>query len=192
MNGRIVIVLLFQTFLCGVVTAQETPDSLVSTAGLSLLTPEHRLLLAYPSELKILAFRSYDISREMEIAEQSEFAAMDLPVPDHSESSGIETRGHQRAHLTLPLNPRGDQLTLEGAGRFVLLQALRLGYQFFRESTRRGSLTEFDYLELPQGTGMLRTFEEVQREAQLRGEMQSLRTHEDKREREKNKVPKEE
>jgi hypothetical protein len=190
MIARISISLLFLTVLSRVMAAQEVPDSLASTDGLSLLTQEHRLLFAYPSELKVLAFRSYDISRELEAMDRAEYPWVDMSDRALDGTSSLHKGSSLGARMTIPLGGRSNGGgTLEGAGRFVLLQALRFGYQFFRESTRRGSLTEFDYLELPQGTGMLRSFQEVQREAQIRGEMQSLRTHEEKREREKNALP---
>jgi hypothetical protein len=190
MIDRIIIALLLLAFLCGFAEAQEAPDSLATAGGYSLLTQEHLLLFAYPSELKVLGFRSYDIARELEAMDWTAFPFVDITDAAMDETSSVRKGEGQRLCLAMPFSGRvSSGLTLEGAGRFVLLQALRLGYQVFRESTRRGSLTEFDYLELPQGTGVLRTFEEAQREALLRGEMQSLRTHKEKRESEKNVIP---
>ncbi|MBE0643846.1 MAG: hypothetical protein IH600_07175 [Bacteroidetes bacterium] len=72
--------------------------------------------------------------------------------------------------------------------RFLLQQALQFGYQYARERVRAQSLSEMDYLSLPQGPGMIRDFNEVGFEARLRGEAQSSRVWRDYLESRKNSI----
>lgn len=92
-------------------------------------------------------------------------------------------------HLQLTLGEGGG-----GAGfaemfaRFLLQQALQFGYQYARERVRASSLSEMDYLYLPQGPGVSRTFDEVGFEARMRGELQTNRVWRDYHEWKKNRI----
>jgi hypothetical protein len=187
MRGRSSIVLIL---LCGsaiAVNAQEKSRPDIQRPHVSLLTPTQRLLLAYPSEFVLLGFRRYEIEHldgaerlSLSIESSARVLESDPPSPRASQTSPASS-------LSIPLGAEAVELPVfELVGRFVLMEALRFGYKYFRESTRYSSLTEFDYLELPQGTGMLRTSSEVLREALIRGEIQSLKTHEDRKEWERN------
>lgn len=78
-----------------------------------------------------------------------------------------------------------EESTLKQLSAAFLHQLLGFGYQYAREWSRKPSLTEFDYLELPQGTGVLRSFREVETEALRRSEIQSIRIHDNLREEQK-------
>ncbi len=189
MRGRSSIVLIL---LCGsafAVNAQEKSRPDIQRPHVSLLTPAQRILLAYPSDFVLLGFRRYEIEQ----LNGAERPALGIESSRRVlESDHASPRASQMAptsSLSIPLGAEAVQPPVfELVGRFVLLEALRFGYKYFRESTRSSSLTEFDYLELPQGTGMLRTSGEVLREALIRGEIQSLKAHEDRKASERNAI----
>jgi len=92
--------------------------------------------------------------------------------------------------LRLPLSSTSvfntsEESTLKQLSAAFLHQLLGFGYQYAREWSRKPSLTEFDYLELPQGTGVLRSFREVETEALRRSEIQSIKIHDNLREEQK-------
>ncbi|MBR9974282.1 MAG: hypothetical protein KFF77_01755 [Bacteroidetes bacterium] len=92
-------------------------------------------------------------------------------------------------HLQLSLGEGGGEAGFaEMVARFLLQQGLQFGYQYARERVRASSLSEMDYLSLPQGPGVMRSFNEVGLEARMRGEMQSHRVWRDYQEWKKNRV----
>lgn len=173
----------------GTLSAQEPQDTLRKERRMSLLTGQQRLLLAYPSELVVLGFRRYEIVQES-VSQRRAFGIEPAWIDADSDDDKATASGWvQGAGLSIPLAAESVQMPVfEQVGRFALMEALRFGYQFFRESTRSSSLTEFDYLQLPQGSGMFRTLNEVNNEALMRGEMQSQKVHEARKELEKNTV----
>ena len=169
--------------------AQEQEQPSVPHSRESLLSHEQRLLLAFPSEFVLLGFRRY----ELDLLQASEHSALGPAVLRSAENQDASLADisslSSTVSLSIPLGGDAVQLpAFQQVGRFVLMEALRFGYQYFRESTRKSSLKEMDYLELPQGNGVFRTTGEVQDAALERGEVQSLRVHEDRKAREKNAV----
>lgn len=165
------------------VQAQEgTSRELYRARPFSLESEEFRLMRAYPSEFHVPAFRRYDVLHSLN-EQHGVVMIPDELIRDASEARKDALPRRGGANLAIPLagvQQEGD--ILKDAGMFVLRQVLSFGYQYFRESTRKPTLTDFDYLELPQGTGVLRSFNEVEREALLRSEQQSRDVHEDRRE----------
>lgn len=92
-------------------------------------------------------------------------------------------------HMQLSLGEGGSEAGFaEMVARFLLQQGLQFGYQYARERVRASSLTEMDYLYLPQGPGVTRSFNEVGFEARMRGELQSRRVWRDYQEWKKNRI----
>lgn len=92
-------------------------------------------------------------------------------------------------HMQLSLGEGGDGAGFaEMLARFLLQQGLQFGYQYARERVRASSLSEMDYLYLPQGPGVTRSFNEVGFEARMRGELQSSRVWRDYQEWKKNRI----
>jgi hypothetical protein len=185
MKPRIAIMTALLLAACLNARGQDNPVLPEQPRHISLLDDETRLLFSWPGEMRILAFRKYEIERMFEAADPAPLFTSPAFQQQERSISDIYTI-NDRPSVSLPLSKEALSLPYSGGlGRFALQEALRLGYQFFRESTRKSSLTDFDYLELPRGTGMFRTFRDVSNEALLRGELQSLETHEELRRREK-------
>jgi hypothetical protein len=167
----------------GTIQAQEsTPRERYHARPFSMESEEFRLMRMYPSEFNIPAFRRYDMLRALN-EQRGVVIIPDEIIRDASEAREDALPRRGGAELAIPLEGgRREGGMLKDAGMFVLRQVLGFGYQYFRESTRKPTLTDFDYLELPQGTGVLRSFNEVEREALLRSEQQSRDVHEDRRE----------
>ncbi len=147
-------------------SAQERKKKNTDTPLPAAPTTEQRDLFLNPGgRLLLPGFRIYD-----EIAQDRSDSIMALNMQFTIGTSGGEG--------SLP----------EAIARFVLQQALQFGYQYARERVRAQSLSEMDYLSLPQGPGMIRNFNEVGFEARLRGEAQSSRVWRDYLESRKNKV----
>lgn len=92
-------------------------------------------------------------------------------------------------HLQLSMGEGGGGAGFaEMVALFLLQQGLQFGYQYARERVRASSLSEMDYLYLPQGPGVTRSFNEVGLEARMRGELQSSRVWRDYQEWKKNRI----
>ncbi len=115
-------------------------------------------------------------------------AEIDLAIENEMDRSVIADARIAMFHMQLSLSEGGEVGLPEMLARFLLRQALQFGYQYARERVRAGSLDEMDYLYLPQGPGVTRTFDEVGGEARSRGEDQSTRIWRDYRESRKNRI----
>ncbi len=159
------------------VAAQELPRDTSSQmpAGAA---EDPVFLLRQRSTLFLPVFRDYERAmrvREEEIALRNSVAVQRaLERLRETRPDGLNAWllarynfGAQYAHL------RSDVSLWEVLGTVLLGEALRFAYIYARESVRRESVTEFDYLYLPQGPGVIRTMGEARDAALLRGEMQT-------------------
>jgi hypothetical protein len=159
------------------VAAQELPHD--TTAPASAAAAEDPVfLLRQRSTVFLPVFREYERVmrvREEEIALRNSVAVQRvLERLRETRPDGLNTWllarynfGAQYAHLTY------DASLWEALGRVLLGEVLRYAYIYARESVRRNSVTEFDYLYLPQGPGVIRSMGEARDAALLRGEMQT-------------------
>lgn len=160
-------------------------------------TELRNLFLEADADLVLTGFREYDHLTRLRSDSilRANQARMDLHViapDDATRRSWMDTR----------VATFGMELGREAGGpgegiaaallHFVLQRSLRFGYEYARERVRAGSLSEMDYLFLPQGPGVTRTFNEVGFEARRRGETQSSRIWRDVRETWKNHISGEE
>lgn len=156
--------------------------------------PARDLFLGVDDRLVLTAFRDFDyLSQERSDSLVAASQLMtDVTFTDDSEALRRTVTDARLAVFCLQLGLEGTRGSDSFAGmlaRLLLQQALQFGYQYARERVRAGSLTEMDYLALPQGPGVTRTFDEVGFEARLRGEMQSSRVWREYRESRKNLPP---
>lgn len=95
-----------------------------------------------------------------------------------------------RDNVGVSLSRNGSGMTLlKMVGQMLLKEAVQFGYTFAREKVREQSLSEMDYLYLPQGPGVLRTSGEVMRSALQRGDLQAYQIWYDLYQERKNKPP---
>ncbi|MFZ1729094.1 MAG: hypothetical protein WBQ23_07000 [Bacteroidota bacterium] len=150
------------------------------------------LFLNPGGRLVVTGFRDYDYlsqERSDSVRIMNAFHMdVDLDEDQTADHTAIFDRRLAQFNMQLWIGRGGEASLLEILGGFLLQQALQFGYQYARERTRAQSLTEMDYLYLPQGPGVMRTFGEVGMEARLRGEIQSLRVWRDHYESHKNKI----
>lgn len=114
---------------------------------------------------------------------------VDLPMDEDAQRRMLADPRLAVFQWELTRDRPGEPLGLSGMlVRILMQQALQFGYEYARERVRAGSLSEMDYLYLPQGPGVTRTFDEVGFEARFRGVMQSTRIWQDFEEARKNRI----
>lgn len=156
--------------------AQELPRD---TAGSRRdIRTDPAFLLRQQATLFLPVLREYDRGqrlREEEIAlrnsvdVQRALAHLRATRPDGLSSWQLARYnfGTQYAHIG------SDASLWEVLGQLLLSEATRFAYIYARESVRKRSISEYDYLYLPQGPGVIRTMGESRDAALLRGEMQT-------------------
>ena len=167
---------------------RDAPRSTLEQQG------EGRLFLDVGDRLVLPAWREYDYlaqERSDSIVAASRLRVDAASVMTEAELRSSTTDERLAAfHMQLSMGGGDGMSFAESVARFLLAQALQFGYQYARERVRAASLSDMDYLYLPQGPGVTRTFFEVGNEARLRGEMQSQRVWRDYYEWKKNRVGK--
>jgi hypothetical protein len=150
------------------------------------------LFLNPGGELLLTGFREYDYLEQERSDSLIAFnrMRMDVDFAQGSEEEASALLDNRLAEFNMQLILCGGaEVSLpEFLARFLLQEALQFGYQYARERVRAQSLTEMDYLYLPQGPGVMRTFGEVESAARLQGEMQASRVWRDYYESRKNKI----
>jgi hypothetical protein len=150
------------------------------------------LLLNPGGELLLTGFREYDYLEQKRsdslIAFNRMRMAVDFVQVSENETSALLDNRLAEFNMQLIIRGGGEISLPEFLARFLLQEALQFGYQYARERVRAQSLIEMDYLYLPQGPGVMRTFGEVESAARLQGEMQTSRVWRDYYESRKNKI----
>ncbi|PLX32385.1 MAG: hypothetical protein C0600_02730 [Ignavibacteria bacterium] len=113
-------------------------------------------------------------------------------VPWHDEAHPSVMRDYlvMRSNFGIHLWRQGSGTTLlQLLGQMLLRETVRFGYVYAREKVREQSLSEMDYLYLPQGPGVTRTTGEVTQSALQRGDMQAYKIWYDLYQEFKNRPP---
>ncbi|MCB2205218.1 hypothetical protein KQI65_10755 [bacterium] len=168
----------------------QLPSAAPSAAAQPL---DEEFFLQQREAIRLPALRRYLELQEMkteELALHNAFRVERLLTKlNHDGTNGLSESILLTQNVGLPFARfSGDADLLEAVGAMLFEQAVQLTYQYARESTRRGSLTEFDYLALPQGRGVTRTMGESRESALQRGERQSWSVWEEKYFMQKNQI----
>jgi hypothetical protein len=178
----------------GLLTAQERiPD----TSEKPLFPAQHTqpdFLFEQRQQIFLPGFREYMQAQESEefdfVRTCTEMLAVDLADPEYAHPKAIEEYLLIRYNFGLQLRSGSSGGTIwQYLGQLLLRESMQFAYTFAREKVRESSLTEMDYLYLPQGPGVLRSFDEASTEALVRGELQAYRIWYDLYHELKNKPP---
>ena len=186
-------ILLFMLLGTAQSSAQDGPVAGKEASSVPVAREDEAPVLDVDDALVLPALRNYDHLMQLRCDSVllAGNVAMDMDLAGQDRYFGIMTSDSRLAafHLQLTLGEGGGGAGFaEMLARFLLQQSLQFGYQYARERVRAASLSEMDYLYLPQGPGVTRTFNEVGFEARMRGELQAGRVRRDYHEWKKNRV----
>lgn len=186
-------ILLFMLLGTAQSPAQDGPVTGKEASSVPVAREDEAPVLDVDDALVLPALRNYDHLMQLRCDSVllAGNVAMDMDLAGQDRYFGIMTSDSRLAafHLQLTLGEGGGGAGFaEMLARFLLQQSLQFGYQYARERVRAASLSEMDYLYLPQGPGVTRTFNEVGFEARMRGELQAGRVWRDYHEWKKNRV----
>ncbi len=196
-SGRLAAIALFVLFAASSVSAQERTSRNADIPVRDASVPQQNALFLNPgSRLLLPGFREYDDFAQERSDSIILFNSMlvdgSLEAEEGVDRSMLADARIAAFTLQLGAGAAGGNTSFaEAVARFLLKQAIQFGYQYARERIRAQSLSEMDYLALPQGPGVMRNFNEVGFEARLRGEEQSSRVWRDYLESRKNRIPSE-
>ncbi len=188
---RYMLLMVFLVLAACPARTQELRPSPRADTGMDV-SGDPAFLLRQETHVFLPGFRDYDMvlqEREEEIALRNNLEVR-FTLSELRRGAEGDLSNYLRARSNLGRNYAGFETgisTWEMLGRLLLQETIRYGYIYARESVRKASVTEFDYLYLPQGPGVTRTTWEVKDAALMRGEQQNWSVWRDEYFRWKNK-----
>ena len=135
--------------------------------------------LQHSSKIFLPGFRDYDriLQGQVEsIALGNRLQLMQLTEEIRRDASDRHIRDLLLARFNLSLQfgeMQGESSMWQYFAQLLLGEATQFAYTYARERVRKQSITEFDYLYLPAGPGVIRTFGEARDSALEKGALQT-------------------
>jgi hypothetical protein len=173
------IMIFFLTFLAAACAFAQEKTTVAESAGASPLPPDPAFFLLHTSDIFLPGVRDYDRllrTQEGNIALVNRLQLMKLSEEIRRDASDRQLRDLllARFNFSLQFGDMQDEASIwQHLGVLFLGEVVQFAYTYARERVRKQSVTEFDYLYLPAGPGVIRTFGEASESALMRGEFQT-------------------